>query len=181
MQKLKTALKAYFTFGKRDRIGIIGVILLIAIIYALPYLFAKKNEPFTVKQTDVLAKAVDTLVSKQKTNYYAKENDENENSYQFETSETKNFTKGELFQFDPNTLSVEGWQKLGLSEKTSKTINKYRSKGGKFYKPEDIKKILMIMTTTININQARQKVFPMENCFSLIRTLYLSKVGKNWD
>lgn len=141
MQKLKTALKGYFTFGKRDRIGIIAVVLLIVIIYALPYLFAKKNEAFPVKQTSDLTKAIDTLSSKEKSNSYFRANDENGNSYQYEVSETKSLTKGELFQFDPNTLSIEGWQKLGLSERTSKTIDKYRSKGGKFYKPEDIQKI----------------------------------------
>src|SRR5579875_644689 len=127
MQKLKTALKSYFTFGKRDRIGIIAVVLLIGIIYALPYLFAKKNEAFPVQQTSDLRKAIDTLSFREKSNSY-RTNDENGNTYQFEASETKSFMKAELFQFDPNTLPVEGWQKLGLSERTSKTIDKYRSK-----------------------------------------------------
>lgn len=49
--------------------------------------------------------------------------------------------KGELFYFDPNTLPVEGWLKLGLREKTANTIQKYLSKGGRFYNPEDIGKI----------------------------------------
>jgi competence ComEA-like helix-hairpin-helix protein len=139
--RIKEIVKAYFTFGRRDRIGILAIVLLIGIIYALPYLFAKKNEPFSAKQTSVLAKAIDTLAVKQKENHYQKNSDENDNDYQYQPSQSKSFANGELFQFDPNTLSVEGWRKLGLSEKTSKTIDKYRSKGGKFYKPEDIKKI----------------------------------------
>jgi competence ComEA-like helix-hairpin-helix protein len=139
--RIKDAIKGYLTFGKRDRIGVIAVVLLIGIIYALPYLFARKNEPFPVKQTDVLVKAIDTLMAKEKENRYVKNSDEKDDDYQYQSSQTKSFADGELFQFDPNTLSVEGWQKLGLSEKTSKTIEKYRSKGGKFYKPEDIKKI----------------------------------------
>jgi competence protein ComEA len=84
---------------------------------------------------------MDTLAAKQKENHYTKRFDENDNDLQYQPIQIKNFARGELFQFDPNNLSVEGWQKLGLSEKTSKTIDKYRSKGGKFYKPEDIKKI----------------------------------------
>lgn len=139
--QIKEAIKGYFTFGKRDRIGVIAVVLLIGIIYVLPYLFARKNEPFPAKQADVLVKAMDTLVAKEKDNRYQKNPDENDNDYRYQPSQTKSFANGELFQFDPNTLSVGGWQKLGLSEKTSKTIDKYRSKGGKFYKPEDIKKI----------------------------------------
>lgn len=140
MRKVKQFLKEYLTFGKKDRIGIIAVLLLIVIIYALPYLFTKKNESFPARQTSVLIKAMDTLTAKDR-NHYQKNNDEDDNSYQYQPSQTKNFATGALFQFDPNTLPVEGWQKLGLSEKTSRTIEKYRSKGGKFYKPEDIKKI----------------------------------------
>ena len=47
----------------------------------------------------------------------------------------------ELFTFNPNTLETEGWRKLGLSERQAKTIMNYRSKGGRFYKKEDLKKI----------------------------------------
>jgi competence ComEA-like helix-hairpin-helix protein len=115
---------------------------LIGLTYALPYLFAKKDEPFPAKQTSVLVKAIDSLAAKQKENHYASNyDDETDADYPYQASQTKNFSNGELFQFDPNTLSVEGWQKLGLSERTVRTIDKYRSKGGKFYKPEDIKKI----------------------------------------
>ncbi len=141
MQKIKKFFKDYFTFSKKDRVGVIALVCLIGIIYALPYLFAKKNKTFPAKQTSVLVKAMDTLAAKQKESHYQKNSDENDNDYQYQQSQTKSFANGELFQFDPNILSVEGWEKLGLSEKTSRTIDKYRSKGGKFYKPEDIKKI----------------------------------------
>ncbi|RYF82997.1 MAG: helix-hairpin-helix domain-containing protein, partial [Chitinophagaceae bacterium] len=43
--------------------------------------------------------------------------------------------------FDPNMISAEDWKKLGLRDKTIATILNFRSKGGKFRKPEDIKKI----------------------------------------
>src|SRR5262249_54984708 len=49
--------------------------------------------------------------------------------------------KGELFYFDPNVLSFEGWRKLGIREKTASTIQNYLHKGGHFYKAEDLKKI----------------------------------------
>jgi competence ComEA-like helix-hairpin-helix protein len=139
--QIKKAIRGYLMYGSRDRLGIVAVVLLIGIIYSFPYLFAKKNEPFPAKQTSILVKAMDTLAVKQRPNHYAKTSDKPNDDYQFQLSQAKGFLNGELFQFDPNTLSVEGWQKLGLSEKTSKTIDKYRNKGGKFYKPEDIKKI----------------------------------------
>lgn len=46
-----------------------------------------------------------------------------------------------LFQFDPNLATVEDFTKLGLSVKIAKRIEKYRNKGGRFYKKEDFKKI----------------------------------------
>src|SRR5690606_15939232 len=49
--------------------------------------------------------------------------------------------KSELFYFDPNTLSEDGWKKLGVKDNTIQTIKKYTSKGGRFYKAEDISKI----------------------------------------
>lgn len=50
-------------------------------------------------------------------------------------------TKTKLFSFDPNTVSIDELILLGIPEKTAKTIEKYRSKGGHFYKNEDLKKI----------------------------------------
>ena len=46
-----------------------------------------------------------------------------------------------MFYFDPNTLSKEGWQKLGIRDKTIKTIENYLSKGGHFRKPEDLQRV----------------------------------------
>ena len=51
------------------------------------------------------------------------------------------FQNIELFYFDPNTSSKEDFTKLGLSPKIAQTILNYRSKGGHFYKKEDLKKI----------------------------------------
>ena len=47
----------------------------------------------------------------------------------------------ELFLFDPNTISVEAWMKLGLDQRTAERIGRYRQKGGWFRRPADIRKI----------------------------------------
>ena len=49
-----------------------------------------------------------------------------------------------LFEFNPNTATLEEFTQLGLSVKVAKTIVKYRNKGGQFYKKEDFKKIYSI-------------------------------------
>ena len=61
-----------------------------------------------------------------------------------DTPADKNDQKIKLFNFDPNHLPDETWKKLGLSDKQIRIIKKYESKGGKFYKSEDLKKIYSI-------------------------------------
>lgn len=76
-------------------------------------------------------------------NYNRANDDNNSSTYQYDRS-TNNYynkSKGELFYFDPNNLSADGWQKLGLREKTIHTIQNYLSKGGHFKKPEDLQKV----------------------------------------
>ncbi|HEY6955315.1 MAG TPA: helix-hairpin-helix domain-containing protein [Flavisolibacter sp.] len=138
--RAKDAIKAYLSFGKKDRIGLLSLVSLIGIIYALPYLFSRKREPFPGKEASIFLAAIDTVSAKEKDkhpNDYRMDNSD----FRYQPSLSKSFENGELFRFDPNTLSVEGWQRLGLSERTSRTIEKYRSKGGKFYRPEDIQRI----------------------------------------
>jgi competence ComEA-like helix-hairpin-helix protein len=78
-----------------------------------------------------------------KKNYTPKHYDDNYGYY--DTPSPGNYSlpesKGSLFYFDPNTLSADGWRRLGLREKTIATIQNYISKGGKFRQPDDIKKI----------------------------------------
>ncbi len=61
----------------------------------------------------------------------------------FQQKEEKNTAifEVQLFPFNPNTASVEDFQKLGLSKKVASIIENYRNKGGKFYKKADFKKI----------------------------------------
>ena len=42
------------------------------------------------------------------------------------------------FPFDPNTLDAAGWRALGLDDRKVRTLLNYRSKGGRFRKPEDL-------------------------------------------
>jgi len=46
-----------------------------------------------------------------------------------------------LFPFDPNTASLDNLLALGIRNYLAERIIKYRSKGGKFYKKEDLLKI----------------------------------------
>ena len=128
---------SYLSFSKKDRIGIFIILIIIVMIYLLPRFFAKELAISFIEDKELYTIA-DTLNSKQTKEY---EKDENATGFQYEPSVKNDFSKGELFQFDPNSLSSEGWGKLGLNEKTIATISNYRNKGGKFYKPADLNKI----------------------------------------
>ena len=78
-------------------------------------------------------------------NDYQKNDNDNAYTYQYDKRKSSynenDIPKGELFYFDPNTITEPEWKKLGLRDKTIKTIENYRSKGGRFYKPEDLQRI----------------------------------------
>ena len=66
------------------------------------------------------------------------------NLFVFDEKQDKNTlmaAEHEVFGFDPNTVNPEAMKKLGFDEKTIKTIENFRSKGGHFYKKEDLLKI----------------------------------------
>jgi competence protein ComEA len=139
-------LKDYFSFTKKERVGIISVVAGILILTILPFFF-----PYIVKKekTDAsqFAKEIaqlqrDTSSEKRVANKYDNEFDDD-----YTPSSGRQITKPEIFFFDPNTASVADWKKLGIKSRTAETIQKYISKGGKFYKPEDIKKIYGISKT----------------------------------
>lgn len=130
-------LKDYLTFSKKDRIGIYFVLGLILIIYLLPSFFSQ-SQPAPTPINPAIAKLLDTVQQQQKVTY---SDERSVSSLAYESANESGFIKGELFSFDPNTLAADGWQKLGLKERTIRTILNYRSKGGKFYKPQDLQKI----------------------------------------
>ncbi|UZR92273.1 ComEA family DNA-binding protein [Chondrinema litorale] len=55
--------------------------------------------------------------------------------------QTSSETQIQLFKFDPNQASLSDLTLLGINDFLAKRIVKYRSKGGKFYKKEDLLKI----------------------------------------
>jgi competence protein ComEA len=129
--------KDYFTFSKNDRIAIVILIIIMLIFLWLPNFFSVEKS--TVKADTKIVEQIETLNTERQNTYINSSN--NNTNYTTSYTNSDALAKGVLFSFDPNTLSEEGWLKLGIREKTVKTILNYRSKGGKFKQPEDIRKI----------------------------------------
>ena len=132
---MKKILKDYFSFSKKETVAAIILVLLIGGFIALPY-FYKSNI-----SKPIVDKHLQDQVAKIQSNNATNDSSDEGLSRNFQPSNTIIETKFELFEFDPNTLDVAGWKRLGLRDKTINTIVNYRSKGGKFRKPEDISKI----------------------------------------
>jgi competence protein ComEA len=143
----KRFVSPYFSFTKKERTGIVALMILILVILVLPFFFSffisqkKYDHTQFEKEIDVLQ--IISADSGDTKNYYSKKDDE-DNYQDYNEPSYKKYDKpaeGELFYFDPNTLDEAGWKKLGVRDKPIQTIQKYLSKGGKFKTPEDISKI----------------------------------------
>ena len=136
----------YLSFSKKEQIAVFALVALIVLVFLAPTVAFKKNNVKAKPVDTAWMTAVKNLELKStdaKNNFSNGYDDNNANYYQYDKNTNNGFvnTKGELFEFDPNTLSPEGWKKLGLRDKTINTIQNYLSKGGKFKATEDVKKI----------------------------------------
>ncbi len=132
-------LKDYFNYTKKERYGIIALVSIVLIVVTASFLFpsvANDEIDHSQFENEIARLTVDSTTRSLK-NTYA---DDYYNDYSPGNTTNKTI-KAEVFFFDPNTASIEDWVRLGIKEKTAATIQKYISKGGKFRRPEDIKKI----------------------------------------
>jgi competence protein ComEA len=129
---IRRFLKKYFSFNARERNGYLILISIIFLLIVTNLYFKTKHKPISISITP--------LATENKT-----ESKENLNDSSF-TQTKKSFKKDSasadnLFVFDPNTLTKEQGELLGLNKKLVQTILNFRSKGGKFKTKEDLKKI----------------------------------------
>ncbi len=122
-------LKQYFVFSKSERNGIYVLLLLIALALFAPKVYRLINPP---QPTDF---SLTTLVAVQPNGpVFASDS----------TLQTIEQPQAELFVFNPNTADSLTLVSLGFTPKTARSIVNYRSKGGKFKKPEDLYRIFNV-------------------------------------
>ncbi|HEY6083096.1 MAG TPA: helix-hairpin-helix domain-containing protein [Chitinophagaceae bacterium] len=126
--------KSYLSFSKRERQGIIVLLILIAGVLTAPYLFPSLPE---TEATDLSAFQQAVKQLGQQAPGVRPGNNKRERS----ATGIKAPAAAHLFYFDPNHLSPRGWAELGVEEKTILTIQHYLAKGGHFYTKEALQKI----------------------------------------
>ena len=141
--------KDYLTFTRKERIGILVIVGLILFALFLPDVLneTSNNNPIQIDTAWIAAvKKIEIRNRDSLNDHFSKKNDDEDPfPYQYDRKKSNyfepNISKGELFYFDPNTISSSDWKSLGLRDKTIQTILNFLSKGGHFYKPEDLQKI----------------------------------------
>jgi competence protein ComEA len=124
-----SSLRSFFNFSKKELNGIFFLFLLIIIILASPWFYRKLSKMQVYDHEKFKLEAA---------------NFKNSEIRVFKSKSKKEATKAEYFEFDPNSIGKKEWQRLGFSIKQIRVINNYVSKGGKFYKKEDLKRIYSI-------------------------------------
>ncbi|MCU0446970.1 MAG: helix-hairpin-helix domain-containing protein [Microscillaceae bacterium] len=139
-KKIRFWLRDSLGFSQTESNGFMVLSALMLVCLFLPFLSDLwSRQPFP-PATDQAR--LDSLVALIEQNQAMEEEEKNEVSPQ--KFPKKNYTlkpPSELFAFDPNTITVSDWQKLGLSKNLAERIEKYRAKGGKFRYKSDLKKV----------------------------------------
>jgi len=161
----------HFSMNRKELQGLSFLTILIVFLWFLPSLYRlvvppPQNANFALRETEIR-------------NFLSKNTDRNTGLQQSGTqkedlihvpNQTKK--KPEYFSFNPNKLKLEEGQRLGLSDYQIRMIQNYVSKGGQFYKKEDLAKIYSItdddfhrLFPYINIPEQtfKRKVFNEEN------------------
>lgn len=116
-------LKQYFVFSRTERKGIYALLILIALSLAVPRLWVVAFPP------EPLQFSITTLPEEDESNAPAGPGLEEKT------------TAAHLFPFNPNTADSVTFTALGFSPRTARSILKYRLKGGRFRKAEDLYRI----------------------------------------
>jgi len=127
LKGMKNSIKEWLFFSKKERLGIIALIVIMTIFLLLPTMFETKLPPILVDST-IIVNSVNTAPEKVI-------------SIGVSNESGTVVIKPILFYFDPNIISEKGWVQLGLKQKTINTIINYRNKGGQFRVADDLKKI----------------------------------------
>ena len=136
---MKNPFKDFLYFSRGERRGILVLIIGIVLIFLSGYIysFRQNNRQLSEEEARIQAAALkeyDNFISS------VREQEKNENS-RFKKSERYKKRTVVLAPFDPNRTDSVTFCRLGLPAWMAKNILRYRSKGGKFRKAEDFKKV----------------------------------------
>ena len=137
--RFQSLVRDYFGFSHKESRGFIVLIFLTLLCLLIPFVYRYVASQKSIDTSASDQRKLDSLVALMQ-NEEAKQPRFSDRSDKEKTT-AERFSEPKLFNFDPNTISVAGWQQLGLPKWMAERIEKYRSKGGQFRKKEDLLRI----------------------------------------
>lgn len=125
------SLRKLLTFSKGERIAIITILaIIIGLVVACLFRPARKSlSEGTLHNLDSLLSLRQSAIEEQQ---------------QRQTENAPEVAELHPFPFNPNTMTEEEGQRLGLTDRQIRNILNYRDKGGKFYTKKDLGKLYTI-------------------------------------
>lgn len=126
---MKAQLKNYLSLTKKEWNGMLVLVILIIAVLAAPYVYQwyRKDNTINAKEFDAALAQLNKATPG--------------GAMAYSNQASQKPPTRTLFKFNPNNLPAEKWKQLGLSDKQIAILKNYEAKGGRFYKPTDLKKI----------------------------------------
>jgi competence protein ComEA len=163
-------IRGYLTFTRKERFGVLFLLILISVLFVLPYFF--KASPgdhdfaaYEKMKTDIQkfeSRIPDSSRASGKYERNPKTTDDHEKEKT--VSETNEF-RSAMFYFDPNKTAADDWKRLGISERLTQTILHYIQKGGHFQKADDLKKLYGLKPSDYERLSPYVRIAPSANGF----------------
>ena len=128
---MKKLVKEYLNFSKKERIGIIALLLSIGFFFLIPKWY---NPVIPAGQPDTALLKLFARPIQYPVPSPADPAAEKKESFAADRPLRE-------FPFDPNSITTGEWADLGIRERTINTIMNYRAKGGQFRQAADLRKI----------------------------------------
>ncbi|QJD80655.1 ComEA family DNA-binding protein [Spirosoma rhododendri] len=143
-RRLQSLVSDYFRVSYHEGRGILALLafVLIALLTTVLYKRLMPTRPVDTSVTD--QKKLDSLLTLMQDEEatqprYGRSEDHDRTDAERFSPHTRR--AAERFLFNPNTVSVADWERLGVPQWMAERIDKYRSKGGQFRQKTDLLKI----------------------------------------
>ncbi len=130
-QKIKSFLFHFFHFSRQERNGVFVLFIILVLVFLLKWMmpyFVVNNSTFITSQVES-EQPINDIDTSLKHDVLSSQSD------------SKEVFERELFVFNPNTITEEEALQLGFPKKLTATLLNFRKKGGRFFKPDDLKKL----------------------------------------
>ncbi len=145
VNKRAQIINKYFTYTKRERNGILVLIVIFALLQICIFVLHFLPDPSPMVMDAETRKMIALLNQKIREDKLKSKRDISFPSYAKRAVVKAEKVVPEITApFDPNQLSQQGWEEMGLSEKQAASIVHWQEKGGRFRSREDLKKMWVI-------------------------------------